>query len=76
LNPLFVIEYRPAEFVEGAPTVGVGIVSVVPETVVMFVRHSVGARMRKLAVGMISMLPTVSTVIPPTDVTPADGPAA
>ena len=76
MNPVFVILYKPAELVEGNNPVGVGIVSDVPVTVVMFVRHSVGPRMRKLAVGAACMLPTASTVKLQTDVTPADGPAA
>ena len=73
LNPVLVIVYRPAEFVAGRPVVGVGIVNDVPVTVVMFVRHSVGPNTRKLDVGATCMLPTVSTVRLPTDVTPADG---
>ena len=76
LNPVLVIVYRPAELVVGAPTVGVGIVSVVSVTVVMFVRHSVGPRMRKLAFGATWMFPTASTVRLPAVVTPADGVAA
>jgi hypothetical protein len=73
LNPVLVMVYRPAEFVVGAPSVGVGIVRDVPVTVVMFVRHSVGPRMRKLVLGATWMLPMASTVKLPTDVTPADG---
>jgi hypothetical protein len=76
LNPVLVIVYRPAELVAGAPTVGVGMVSDVSDTVVMFVRHSVGPRMRKLAFGATWMLPTASTVKLPAVVTPADGVAA
>jgi hypothetical protein len=73
LNPVLVIVYRPAELVAGAPTVGVGMVSDVSDTVVMFVRHSVGPRMRKFPDGTTWMLPTASTVKLPAVVTPADG---
>jgi hypothetical protein len=76
LNPVLVIVYRPAELVAGNSTVGVGIASEVPDTVVMFVRHSVGPRMRKLAFGATWILPAVSTVRSPADVTPADGVAS
>ena len=75
LNPVLVILYSPAEFVEGNRIVGVGITSDVPDTVVIFARHSVGPRMRKLAFGATCMLPVVSTVKLPTDVTPATGAA-
>ena len=76
MNPVLVMVYSPAEFVAGNNPVGVGMVSDVAATVVMFVRHSVGPRTRKLAFGAICMLPIASTVKLPTDVTPADGPAA
>lgn len=76
LNPVLVMVYNPAEFVAGNNPVGVGMVSDAPDTVVMFVRHSVGPKMRKLAFGAACMLPIASTVKLPTDVTPADGPAA
>lgn len=76
LNPVLVSVYNPAEFVAGSKTVGVGIINDVSVTVVMFVRHSVGPKMRKLAFGATCMLPIASTVKLPTDVTPADGPAA
>lgn len=76
LNPVLVIVYRPAELVAGNSILGVGIVSEVPDTVVMFVRHSVGPRMRKLAFGATWILPAVSTVRSPADVTPADGVAS
>jgi hypothetical protein len=76
LNPVLVIVYRPAELVAGNSTVGVGIVSDVPDTVVMLVRHSVGPRIRKLEFGATWILPVVSTVRSPAEVTPADGVAS
>ena len=76
LNPVLVMVYSPAELVVGASTVGVGIVSDVPLTVVMFVRHSVGPRMRNLEFGATWILPIASTVRLPAVATPADGVAA
>jgi hypothetical protein len=49
--------YKAAEYVDGNRFVGVGMVSEVPDTVTIFVRHSVGAKMRKLLVGATWMFP-------------------
>jgi hypothetical protein len=49
--------YKAAEYVDGNRFVGVGMVYEVPEMVTMFVRHSVGAKMRKLFVGATWMFP-------------------
>jgi hypothetical protein len=57
LNPVLVIVYNAAEYVDGNRFVGVGMVYEVPEMVTMFVRHSVGAKMRKLFVGATWMFP-------------------
>ena len=57
LNPVLVIVYNAAEYVDGNRFVGVGMVYEVPDTVTIFVRHSVGAKMRKLLVGATWMFP-------------------